>query len=107
MRFWESVNNKTDQLLSFDMILMDEKVGFFYQFIYLWNYNCMIGIILFFCIFREMLSTLLSEKVLLILSSHRSKRITYIQLRILKFNRQLYIVVLTMILNLFSSIVQR
>jgi hypothetical protein len=27
MRFWESVNNKTDQLLSFDMILMDEKVG--------------------------------------------------------------------------------
>jgi hypothetical protein len=29
MRFWESVNNKTDQLLSFDMILMDEKVGFF------------------------------------------------------------------------------
>jgi hypothetical protein len=28
MRLWESVNNKTDQLVSFDMILMDEKVVF-------------------------------------------------------------------------------
>jgi hypothetical protein len=74
MRFWESVKSKTDQLVSFDMILMDENVGF-YQFIYLWNYNCVIGIIPFFCIFMEMLSMLLFGKVLLILSSHRSKTV--------------------------------
>jgi hypothetical protein len=32
MRFWEYVNNKTDQLVSFDMILMDvmSRVSFFY-----------------------------------------------------------------------------
>jgi hypothetical protein len=34
MKLWESVNNKTNQLVSFDMILIDEKVGF-YRFIYL------------------------------------------------------------------------
>jgi hypothetical protein len=33
MRLWESVNNKTEHLACFDMILMDEKVSF-YQFIY-------------------------------------------------------------------------
>jgi hypothetical protein len=26
MRLWESINNKTEELMSLDMILMDEKV---------------------------------------------------------------------------------
>jgi hypothetical protein len=29
MRLWESINNKTRELMSLDMILMDEKVIFF------------------------------------------------------------------------------
>jgi hypothetical protein len=29
MRFWESVNNKTEELMNLDMILMDDKVSFF------------------------------------------------------------------------------
>ncbi len=28
MRLWESINNRTDELMSLDMILMDEKVFF-------------------------------------------------------------------------------
>jgi hypothetical protein len=28
IRLWESVNNKTEELMSLDMILMDEKVTF-------------------------------------------------------------------------------
>jgi hypothetical protein len=106
MRLWEYVKNKTEQLVSFDTILMNENV-IFYQFIYVWNYNCMINIILYVCIFREILFTLLSEKILLILSSHRSKRIAYIQLRLSKFSSQLYIVLLTINLKLFSSTIQR
>jgi hypothetical protein len=27
MRLWESINNKTEELMSLDMILMDEKVN--------------------------------------------------------------------------------
>jgi hypothetical protein len=27
IRMWESINNKTDELMSLDMILMDEKVN--------------------------------------------------------------------------------
>jgi hypothetical protein len=106
MRLWEYVKNKTEQLVSFDTILMNENV-IFYQFIYVWNYNCMINIILYVCIFREILFTLLSEKILLILSSHRSKRIAYIQLRLSKFSNHLYIVLLTINLKLFSSTIQR
>jgi hypothetical protein len=34
MRFWEYVNNKTDELMSLDMILMDEKVTFIYTYIF-------------------------------------------------------------------------
>jgi hypothetical protein len=30
MRLWESINNRTDELMSLDMILMDEKVTFIY-----------------------------------------------------------------------------
>jgi hypothetical protein len=29
IRLWESVNNKTEELMSLDMILMDEKVTFY------------------------------------------------------------------------------
>jgi hypothetical protein len=29
MRLWESINNRTEELMSLDMILMDEKVNLF------------------------------------------------------------------------------
>jgi hypothetical protein len=29
IRLWESINNKTEELMSLDMILMDEKVTFY------------------------------------------------------------------------------
>jgi hypothetical protein len=34
MRLWESINNTTGELMSFDMILMDEKVNLFSIFLY-------------------------------------------------------------------------
>jgi hypothetical protein len=33
IRFWESINNKTAELMSLDMILMDEKVSLQYYFV--------------------------------------------------------------------------
>jgi hypothetical protein len=32
IRFWESINNKTDKVMSMDMILMDENVSLQYYF---------------------------------------------------------------------------
>jgi hypothetical protein len=34
MRLWESINNRTDELMSLDMILMDEKVTFIYTCVF-------------------------------------------------------------------------
>jgi hypothetical protein len=34
MRLWESINNMTDELMSVDMILMDEKVTFIYTCVF-------------------------------------------------------------------------
>jgi hypothetical protein len=39
MRLCESVNNKTEELMSLDMILMDDKVSFFYIHVRLKNLN--------------------------------------------------------------------
>ena len=33
IRVWDSINNATDELISMDMILMDEQI-FFYQFLF-------------------------------------------------------------------------
>jgi hypothetical protein len=33
IRMWKSINNKTDELMSLDMILMDEKVNLQYNFV--------------------------------------------------------------------------
>jgi hypothetical protein len=32
IRMWDSINNKTDELMSLDMILMDEKVNLYCNF---------------------------------------------------------------------------
>ena len=34
IRVWDSINNATDELISMDMILMDEHVNFFHQFLF-------------------------------------------------------------------------
>jgi hypothetical protein len=39
MRLWESVNNKTEELMSLDMTLMDDKISFLY--------TCMINFLKF------------------------------------------------------------
>jgi hypothetical protein len=33
IKFWESINNKTDELMSLDMVLMDENVTLQYYFL--------------------------------------------------------------------------
>jgi hypothetical protein len=33
IKMWKSINNKTDELMSLDMILMDEKVNLQYNFV--------------------------------------------------------------------------
>ena len=50
IRVWDSINNATDELISMDMILMDEQV-FFYQFLFLFVY--IILILLNYCIFEQ------------------------------------------------------
>ena len=38
IRVWDSINNATDELISMDMILMDEQVIFFINFFFVCIY---------------------------------------------------------------------
>ena len=38
IRVWDSINNATDELISMDMILMDEHVNFFINFFFVCIY---------------------------------------------------------------------
>ena len=38
IRVWDSINNATDELISMDMILMDEQVIFFIKFFFVCIY---------------------------------------------------------------------
>ena len=50
IRVWNSINNATDELISMDMILMDEHVIFFINF---FSFVYIILILLNYCIFEQ------------------------------------------------------
>ena len=50
IRVWDSINNATDELISMDMILMDEQVIFFTNFFFV---VYIILILLNYCIFEQ------------------------------------------------------
>ena len=49
-RVWDSINNASDELISMDMILMDEHVIFFINF---FSFVYIILILLNYCIFEQ------------------------------------------------------